>query len=1048
MGTSTQPNCPSTTAKPFAFTFNRRESSGGGSVGTNLLPSNNVTVTSCEHLASCRKKKEDQESCKASSHNNLSHAHAASMQLTADCDCHNIIMAPKNVNDMQLDETDSGIIDGQEIVVEEDCMSSSGSRRRISTISSQEGLEHDMMNQVSSDRRSNAHSCPPLTCPLQASASSHQTTKSNTMVMEKYPLFPTTAFAMSSPPSVTSSSVISPNVTKVLHSMQQIINLNQSAINHSLSGGGNDDWAFDTLHKAEWIRCHLDDELATIQQQSSSVVQKKISPTQKKQHHTNNAVEASRMNTRSFKKRTSCLSNSWTSGSSTSPQMRRVGSNGSSNNQGGSTRRRRASMDVDKCIIAKNQYQYQRMDFDEGMHSFVNLENIDAASFWLPMSIDCNSCSSTSSIDDNVSRYEMSPMVEATLVFNIGQVHRRKSDLDAAYKCYEQAFEILKSSTSTSTSSNSSLSETTVVAFSLHQYPLIIPILHNIGQLRYRRGDIQLAMESYTMALSCSQLMFGECHPHVASALNCLGVLHYHNANMSPEEQSENVNVEKGTGGNGNDMDVDDDDKRQNNESTKKAMELFEQALAMRIATLGPNHVDVATVLNNIGRIHVQRCDFDLALEYYQDAMRIRRQVLGSNSLDYAATAFNAGQSFHQQGDLTRAAELYNEFLRVALMNFGNSHRDVAVVLSGIAQIHQEKKEYDQALELYEASLCAGKAALGEEHPEIATLLNRLGNFHFEQGRLEEALLCYERGLQIERKVLPPDCPNIVVTLSNLGEIHRQRSEWDEAAKMYHECLTILRRTYDNTDQIDVASTLSTLGLIHDQRGDTCKSLHFLQDALFMRRRLLGCDHLDVSATLVYLGTILYRKSIFSTALELFSESLRIRQSTLGKVHRDVAFVLYNIALVHQQCGSYDEAIESYSETLRIERLVLGENHRDISMTLFKLGEVHKVAGDLEEALKYFKNSLEVERSLSSSSSLADNMSTEEEACPDYAAMARALNEIGNIHLALGNVVEMMEAFNEASRLYRTAGLSPHNVVVSEHLYALEISCPEAAPAA
>ena len=158
-------------------------------------------------------------------------------------DCHNIIMAPKNVNDMQLDErTDSGIIDGQEIVVVEDCMSSSG-RRRISMISSQEeGLADDI---------SYAHSCPPLTCPLQALAS-HQKTTPNTMAVDiKYPLFTTTAFAMSSSPSVTSSFVISPN-TKALNSMQQIINLNQSAINHSLSGGNNDDWAFDTLHKAEW----------------------------------------------------------------------------------------------------------------------------------------------------------------------------------------------------------------------------------------------------------------------------------------------------------------------------------------------------------------------------------------------------------------------------------------------------------------------------------------------------------------------------------------------------------------------------------------------------------------------------------------------------------------------------------------------------------------------------------------------------------------------------------------------------------------------------
>ena len=108
--------------------------------------------------------------------------------------------------------------------------------------------------------------------------------------------------------------------------------------------------------------------------------------------------------------------------------------------------------------------------------------------------------------------------------------------------------------------------------------------------------------------------------------------------------------------------------------------------------------------------------------------------------------------------------------------------------------------------------------------------------------------------------MLPPNHLNIVTTLSNLGEIHCQRSEWDEATKMYGNCLDMLSEKYDKKDHADVALTLSTIGLIHDQRGDTGLSLHYLQDALLMRRRLLGNYHLDDSATLEYIGTILYRK--------------------------------------------------------------------------------------------------------------------------------------------------------------------------------------------
>jgi len=72
-----------------------------------------------------------------------------------------------------------------------------------------------------------------------------------------------------------------------------------------------------------------------------------------------------------------------------------------------------------------------------------------------------------------------------------------------------------------------------------------------------------------------------------------------------------------------------------------------------------------------------------------------------------------------------------------------------------------------------------------------------------------------------------------------LGEIHRQRCEWDEAAQMYGAALEILKKKHDRTDNAEVSSTLNTLGLINDQKGDTCFGLKYLRDALEMRRWLL-----------------------------------------------------------------------------------------------------------------------------------------------------------------------------------------------------------------
>ena len=45
--------------------------------------------------------------------------------------------------------------------------------------------------------------------------------------------------------------------------MHHILQLNQSAIDQHLAGG-NVAWSLNALHKAEWIRCRLADELAAM----------------------------------------------------------------------------------------------------------------------------------------------------------------------------------------------------------------------------------------------------------------------------------------------------------------------------------------------------------------------------------------------------------------------------------------------------------------------------------------------------------------------------------------------------------------------------------------------------------------------------------------------------------------------------------------------------------------------------------------------------------------------------------------------------------------
>ncbi len=634
-------------------------------------------------------------------------------------------------------------------------------------------------------------------------------------------------------------------------------------------------------------------------------------------------------------------------------------------------------------------YLYQRSDFDEGMHFFEDMQSLNMDSFLVS--------------DTQSGLYQVCPVVEATITFNIGQViYRLGDDVETAYECFKDALGTMKNASP---------------CLSFHH--ILVPILNNFGYLSYHRGNLKESKEAYTQIYHHVKEVFGPHHSQVASALNCLGVLHYHSNGKYDNE----IGAESS--------------------SFTDAMKCFNGALSILEQLDGDNDAARATVLNNCGRIHVQNNKFDTALNYYEDALSIRRDCLGMESLDYAATCFNAGQSYHQKGDLDRAQYLYKEFLHIALIKFGPSHRDVAVVLSGMAQIAQEKHLYDEALELYERSLRAGRAALGDDHTEIAMLLNRMGNFHFERERLEDALSCYQRGLAIEKKVLPFSHQNILVTLSNLGEICRQRQKWDEAAEIYLEYIGIMRRKHGTNDHADISTVLQTLGLVESQRGNYPLALEYLEDSLSMRRRLVGNNHVDVSVTLLHIADILSRRRNFNAASELLSEALKIREIVCGKNSREVAFVVYNMGLIHQQRGHNDAAILSYSDTLRIERAVLGERHRDVATTLFKLGEVQKADSDFDSALKSFEESVSI---LRGPSDITDGAVLSRS---DQASIARTLNEIGNIHLLRGDTASMMEALNEASRLYRQAGLNPGNVVVNdEQSFVMDFPFPEGAPAA
>jgi tetratricopeptide (TPR) repeat protein len=569
--------------------------------------------------------------------------------------------------------------------------------------------------------------------------------------------------------------------------------------------------------------------------------------------------------------------------------------------------------------------------------------------------------------------------IVSTLYYNLGQTCIRQGSYQGAIAYFKRSL---------------SLCSVYDDAKALH----IVKTFHCLGYCNYRTENDDQALSYYDQALALVRdTNLGVSH--LAASLNCVAVLYFN------------------TQGKG----------------TAIALNLFLESLELYQGMVGPSMAIVATVLNNIGRVYYLQSDFHQALSTYEHSLSIRRTALDHDSLDVAATLYNIGQTCHQLGRFEESLMHYLNFVRIAREKLGPYSKDMALVYKGIAEIYHEKSDLKMALHYYSQALEV-QAAGNAKNTDVATTLNKLGNICYEMKDFTSAMQHYQKGLNVEKTILPANHPHTIITQTNLAHIYKQIGQHKQALKAYLAVYEMQIVTF-GADTLQVAETLSSIGLMQYHLRDYESSFESYQQALHVRRGCYGIDdHPDIASTLNSVGLVLFKQDMFDLAKKCFAESLRIRSKILGKDHRDVAILWYNIATIHFETGEDRIAIDMYKETLRVERNALGEDHPDVVLTLQHLGQVHQQLGHIEESLMYFKDALAIERKNAESRS---------------SSMGRILNLLGNVYLQLGRMNEMMECYVEASRIYERNQRAGETLVIAGYnFYGLSKTNPPCAPVA
>jgi len=389
------------------------------------------------------------------------------------------------------------------------------------------------------------------------------------------------------------------------------------------------------------------------------------------------------------------------------------------------------------------------------------------------------------------------------------------------------------------------------------------------------------------------------------------------------------------------------------------ALQNLKKALGIRLAALGPDHLDVAATCNSLGIVYGNLGSYEEALESHKRALAIWSKVLGPEHPFVGAAYGSIGIAYRNLGAYELALENHELALKIQLKTLGPKHPEVASTYNNLGIVYLDLGLYDQALLSHNRALTIQHEGLGPDHPEVAKSYANIGEVYRSLGAYEKALANHTRAIAIFSKVLGPDHPYLAGACNNIAIVYGELGEYQKALESYERALAIQLKAL-GPDHPSVALCYNNIGNVYDQLGDYTKALENLNAAFRILVGALGSNHTAVAATRDNIANVYFNLGKFEEALENYRKALEIRSDILGPNHPDVAVSYYNIARVHQELGDFEGSLENHKKALEIFRQTVGERHPDAASSYNKIGNVYEELGRYDEALRNYRKALAI----------------------------------------------------------------------------------------
>jgi len=391
----------------------------------------------------------------------------------------------------------------------------------------------------------------------------------------------------------------------------------------------------------------------------------------------------------------------------------------------------------------------------------------------------------------------------------------------------------------------------------------------------------------------------------------------------------------------------------------EKSEALYNRSLALTEKVHGSDHPDVAQIVNNLARIRMAKGDLRAAETLFTRALQIREKVLGQEDPSVALTINNLAQLFVELGDYKKAEPLYQRAQTILEKALGPEHFSLAFVRNSLGMLYEKKGDYQKAAQEYQRAVAIGEKAFGDESPSLAPMINSLAVLYETMGDYVAAEPLYRRSLAIREKAYGSEHPEVAEALNNLAGLYFEKGDYDAAEPLYRRSLAIREKLLGPV-HTSVARALNNLAVLYNARKDYRAAQALVERALAIEEKAYGPQHPTIATTLNNLASLYSSAGDHAKAEAFYQRAIDITEKAYGPDHPSVGLYLNNLAFLYFMTGNAARAESFFQRSLKIREQSLGGGHPRVAESLGNLSAIYTLRGDIARAVDFQSRSNEI----------------------------------------------------------------------------------------